>query len=283
MNKSFAISPFTMPAALGAADSILGHPAWEGDLANEEQRTWLESFRRRADIADGMPEIRKHASKSAGEHVAWLKAEGWSAQIAQGGPNDLFLAATLNIVAKWQEAGRAYQEAGIDRVLLKKGVYTSSIAQPHDPPVVEVVTQHPSFSFCFQEVADAPRTCDALAARAIDMVTRKASKAVQFDFPMVDLLIRDDARHMIGLRAGENVVTQAAEQLRLELNEVGGRASAAAEVAVTRSTGPATIKITGPFVVAINRSGAPCDADKVVFAAFVDRAAWKRPTVGRIL
>jgi hypothetical protein len=278
---SIAISTFTMPAALAAADQLLGAPDWHGDADNPEQMAWLESFRRRASLATGMPEIRSHATESAADHVAWLLAEGWEAQIAQGGPYDLFLAATLNIVAKWKQAGRAYREGDIDRAVVKVGAYTSA-QRGREHPVVEAVTQHPSFSFVFQQIATPPSNTSELVERALDIVSRNASEEVHLDFPMVNMLVRDDARYIIGLSAGPNVVTQAAEQLRLELNEIGGRASAAAEVAVTRGMGPRTIKIDGPFICAINRNGAPKDADKVAFAAYCDRDSWGRPAEGRI-
>lgn len=278
---NLAISPFTMPAALAAADSIL-NPTWSGDPDNHEQMTWLGSFRRRATLAAGMSEVRSHATASAGDHAAWLRAEGWDAQIAQGGPLDIFLAATLTIGAKWKEIGCPYKEGTVDRVLLKSGAYISPRRTGQQHHVVEVVTQHPSFNFCFLQVGSAPESAAELLEIAIDMASRQAGEQVHLDFPMIDLLVRDDARYMIGLRSGPNVVTQAAEQLRLELNEVGGRASAAAEVSVTRNLGPRVIKIDGPFVVAINRNGAPTDSDKVVFAAYCDRDCWHRPAEGRI-
>ena len=150
-------------------------------------------------------------------------------------------------------------------------------------PVVEVCTQQDRFTFCFQQVDAAPATVAALTACAMDMVGAATSEDVHLDFPMVNLLVRDDAKYMRGLHAGTSVVTQAAEQLRLELNEVGGRASAAAEIAVTRSIRRTrTVKLEGPFVVAIHRNGAPQDADKILFAAYVDRDAWKKPAEGRI-
>jgi len=280
--KCLAVSPFTMPAALAAADDLLGNPTWLGDPGDAAQAAWLESFRRRANLAATMSEIHRNATTSAAEHVAWLKSEGWEAQVTQGTPQDLFLASTLNIVAKWREAGRAYKEQDVDRVLLKKGAFTST--PEARCPVVTVATQHPSFSFCFQQVDAAPVNGAALMMCAMDMVCRDARHEVHLDFPMVDLLVRDDAKYMHGLHAGSNKITQAAEQLRLELNEVGGRASAAAEIAVTRSfhRTPTTIKMEGPFVVAIKRNGAPKDTDKVLFAAYVDREAWKKPAEGRI-
>jgi len=282
MTKCLAVSPFTMPAALAAADDLLGSPTWLGSPDRADQAAWLSSFRRRAELAATMPEVHRNATASAEQHVAWLKSEGWEAQVTQGTPNDIFLASTLNIIAKWRAIGQAYREREVDRVLLKKGAYTSTSA-PREHPVVEVVTQHASFSFCFQQADTAPVHAAELAERALAMVCRSAREEVRLDFPMVDLLVRDDAKYMRGLRAGTNVVTQAVEQLRLELNEVGGRASAAAEIAVTRGVRTVrTVKIDGPFIVAINRNGAPKDADKIVFAAYVDRDAWKKPTAGRI-
>lgn len=284
-NKSIAISPFTMPAALAAADDLLGNPTWSANPDNSGQVRWLESFRRRAGIAAGLPEVHRNATLSAADHVAWLKAEGWDAQITQGTPDDVFLAATINVVAKWKEAGRAYKDGSLDRVLLKKGAtaaYDRSNLNGHR--AVTVSTQHAGYAFLFHQLDRAPDDAEHLLAHVLDVASRPSHDEVQLDFPMVDLHVKDDARYMIGLSAGLNVVTQAAEQLKLEMNEIGGRASAAAEVAVTRgfSADSETIRIEGPFAVAVIRVGAPNDSDRVAFAAYVERDAWKRPADGRI-
>lgn len=286
-NKSIAISPFTMPAALAAADSLLENPTWSAPSDESAQsaqaRQWLEHFRRRAGIAQEMPEVHRNATTDVADHVSWLKTEGWDAQVTQGDPNDIFLAATINIVAKWQEAGRAYKgRDGVNRVFLKKG---ASVA--HSPvarPIVTVMTQNPGFYFLFQQLEHEPASLEELAVRALDASLRRVNGPAQLDFPMTDLCVRDDARYMIGLRSGLNVVTQAAEQLRLELNEIGGRASEAAEVAVTRgmSMGPETVYIDGPFMVAVIRANVPCDSDRIAFAAYVDKDSWKKPADGRI-
>ncbi len=282
-NKCIAVSPFTMAAALAAADSLLGEQSWQGDPTNPEQAQWLESFRRRADIAQRIPEVHRNATTVAADHVSWLKTEGWDAQITQGGPDDIFLAATINIVAKWKEAGRAYKDRdGLDRVHLRKGA--TVLHQSGMRPVVTVATQNAGFTFLFQQLEQEPVDSSQLIGRALNASLREAHDEARLDFPMVDLRVRDDAKYMIGLQSGPNVVTQAAEQLRLELNEIGGRASAAAEVAVTRSIsmGPETVYIDGPFMVAVIRANAPVDSDRVVFAAYCDKGAWKRPADGRI-
>lgn len=286
-NKSIAVSPFTMVAALAAADSLLGEQTWfapsDESAQSAQARQWLEHFRRRASIAQEMPEVHRHATTVVADHVAWLKTEGWDAQIMQGGANDIFLAATINIVAKWKEAGRAYKDRdGVDRVLLRKGAMVSRRSGAH--PVVTVSTQNAGFTFLFQQLQLEPVSTEELTARALDASLRLVHDEAQLDFPMTDLRIRDEARYMIGLRSGLNVVTQAAEQLRLELNEIGGRASAAAEVAVSRdmSMGPETVYIEGPFMVAVIRTNAPSDSDRIAFAAYVDKDSWKKPVDDRI-
>lgn len=275
-NKCLAISTFTMPAALAAADHLLGHaPEWVGDPNNPQQLAWLQSFRRRADIARSIEQVASHATDRAVSHVEWLRARGWEAQITQGSANDIYLGATLNVFARWRTVGEAYREGGCDRVLLKKDVVTSTRTRG-EHPVVEVFTRDDRFTFCFQQVDAAPTDQQALADHALSMVCRHAHESTYLDFPMVDAAWRDDAAHMLGLRSGPNVVTQACEQLRLELNEIGGRASAAAEIAVTRGM-TNVVKIDGPFVVAVNRNGTPRNGEKVLFAAYCDRDSWRKP------
>lgn len=286
MTKSIAVSPFTMPAALAAADSLIGgNQTWSGNPDNPGQVRWLESFRRRATVAAELPEIRRNATVSAEDHVTWLKSEGWDAQITQGSPSDIFLAATINIAARWKESGRAYKDGSIDRVLLKKGITAARNRTGLGAHrAVTVTTQHTGYAFLFQQLDHAPDNTQHLLEHVLEASSRPSYDEVHLDFPMVDLRVKDDARYMIGLHAGVNVVTQAAEQLRLEMNEIGGRASAAAEVAVSRvfSMGPETIRIEGPFAVAVIRIASSNDADRVAFAAYVDRDSWKRPADGRI-
>jgi hypothetical protein len=120
MTNTHAISPFTMPAALAAADKFISGAVWLANPSNPEQVAWLESFRRRAELASGMGEIRRDATASAADHVAWLKAEGWDAQVTQGGDRDIFLAATLNIVGQPANSDKVAFAAYCDRGCWKR-------------------------------------------------------------------------------------------------------------------------------------------------------------------
>jgi len=281
-----------MPAALAAADPLISDPLaterhldeaiWAGNPNNPDQVTWLAHFRRRARLAAQMPEVRSNATVDPAAHAAWLAAEGWEAQISQGSPADIFLAATLNIAARWMDPGRAYLDRdGIHRAVLKNLLGTGWRSE-----MVVTVHTKTKYTFLFQQTADKPVTRGDLCRRAAAMATPPtsayAAEKVHLDFPMIDLRVRDGSSYMLGMRRGDHVVTQACEQLRLEMNELGGRASAAAEVAVTRGfDNTPVVKIDGPFVVAVVNHTAPA-LDRVMFAAFCDVDSWKRPDPSRI-
>lgn len=297
---SFAISPLTMPSALAAADPYIrdnhnfpvvrheDEPVWYGNPLDDDQTTWLAHFRRRARLAATLPEIRNHATTDPSTHVAWLKVGGWDAQVAAGAPGDLFLAAVLDVAARWRAPGRAYRDGDRNhyhRVHLKEGV--TMLRDDRNPtPVVEVETQDPRYAFRFHQVTLWSRTARddraLLASTAQAMMVDPASgydrSRAYLDFPMVDLRCQSNAEYMLGLRYGDNTVAQATEQFRLELDEYGGRAHSAAEVRVTRGldTTP-TIRIDGPFVVAVALRNAESGLDRVVFAAYVDLDSWTRP------
>lgn len=272
---TIALSPFTMPAALAAADQVLGHTTvWSGNSDNEEQTEWLRTFRDRALSARHMPEIKGNATNDVSQHVSWLMEQGWHSQITQRQPNDLFLASTLDIAAKWLTAGKPTVEDGVDRVYMKKGGH-AGMARTN--PVVRVKTQTDGVSFFFQQIDSAPKTRSDLMRRAIHMVNTEIYEEVNFDFPMVDALFRDNAEYMLGLCSAQNVVTQAVEQFKLQMNHIGGRARAAAEVAVSRGISlddTRTIKITGPFIVAVSYE---ILATPVAFTMFCDCSTWKKP------
>lgn len=277
------MSPLTMAAALAAADPIVAGPGgrvqWVGNPDNPQQEEWLAGFRRRADLARRLPEIGSHATQLLEEHARWLRAQGWDSQLTRGLPNELYLAATLDVCAEWCRAGRAYRDShAVDRVSLAG---CRVFPGRGDHPVVEVSTAREDLTFLFFQSPSVEAGFEHLALKhSIDEMARSRclrGQEVTLDFPMVDLAHRDDARYMLGLRSGPNVVSQACEQLRLELDETGGRARAAAEVAVSRGFNPGrVVQIDGPFVVAVVLDSLPVES-RVMFAAYVDRDAWRRP------
>lgn len=282
---SFASSPFTMPAALAAADTFLGGtPQWTGDLANVDQVEWLESFRRRAAVAARVlhDKIQTNATTDITDHGTFLQKHGWPAKITQGRPNSLYLAAVARFGGRWLSAGDELDRGGHRYAHLRQNIAVSSRVGPTQ--LVGIETEKSNVQFLLrQALPDEVKTQHDLRQIALFMQAEWTSsdlegytEAGEVEFPMIDLTASDEAAHMIGIASGDNVIYQAAEQFTLQMNHLGGLARAAAELAMARG-GPSRRKprvvIEGPFVTAVIVEG----VHEPVYAAYCDRDSWKVP------
>lgn len=277
---SFAISPFTMPAALAAADELLGGlQQWKGDRWNRAQAGWLRQFRQRAAVAEGLSEIARHATESAELHAEWLKSHHWEADITGDAPGATFLAAVLAIGGKWTTVGHRY--------VSKEGVARAVVPEVfvHDSKVARIPTCSPGVEFLVRQFDTPIRDERELEARSLELLKTasrvKRMETGEVDFPLVELRTRADARHMVGLHTSTHVIAQAAEQFELKMNHLGGLARAKAELMMILGGPPPRVpcvKITGPFVVAVTKSG----LSEPVFAAYVDKDAWRDPGDGSV-
>lgn len=271
---SFAISPFTMPAALAAADEFLGaQQQWAGDPANRVQVEWLRQFRQRATVASGLSEIARHATERAAQHVEWLKSHHWEADLQGGPPGAIFLAAVLAIGGKWVTAGWTHSDGkGMARAVVPN-VFV------HEERVARMQTRSPGVEFLVRQTAAPVRDARELRDQSLELVeTTPSAEGMEvgmIDFPLVELRARADAPHMIGLYTDSHVIAQAAEGFELKMNHLGGMARARAELAAPTGPPPKVrwVKITGPFVVAVIKQG----LTEPVFAAYVDRDSWRDP------
>lgn len=292
--RSMATCPFTMPAALAAADAVINEGReveWTRDPRGPMQAAsweqWITSFRRLSRRAARMPEICSHATPDLHTHVAWLRRRGWDAEIMPSTTSstlsDLYLAATIDLIATWQHAGEPRQEHDVHRFLLRQGVMASLVV-PWQQPVVEVATQERMISFLFHQVDQAPVNLGDLVKHARDIAACYAVERVLLDAPMIDLTMRDDARHVVGLQSRRCTVTQAAEQIRLQIDQAGNLANADTKVAIAHDDPPSgayrrTVRIDRPFVVVVRRNDLPYhDPDNIVLCAYCDRDVWRRPT-----
>lgn len=271
---SFAISPFTMPAALAAADDLLGAlQQWEGDPGKRAQAEWLRPFRERAAVAAGLSEIARHATERAAQHVEWLKSHHWEAEIQSGAPGAMFLAAVLAIGGKWTTAGWTHSNGkGLVRAVVPN-VFV------HEERVARMQTRSPGVEFLVRQFSTPVRDERELWERSFELVeTTPSAEGMEvgmIDFPLVDLRTRSAADHMVGLHTRTHFIAQAAEGFELKMNHLGGLARARAEVAAPAGPPPKVrwVKITGPFVVAVKKQGIA----EPVFAAYVDKDSWRDP------
>lgn len=271
---SFAISPFTMPAALAAADDFLGaQQQWEADPGNRVQVEWLRQFRQRAKVASGLSEIARHATERAETHVGWLKSHGWEADLKDGPPDAMFLASVLAIGGKWTRSGRKY----VARKVSRASVFAVFV---HDERVVRMPTQAPGVEFLVRQADGPMRDERELYEHSLALVETTPPSEVleegEVDFPLVDLQTKSSAEYMLGLRTRTHFIAQAAEGFELKMNHLGGVARARAELMAPRGGPPPPkprVLITEPFVVAVIKQG----LSEPVFAAYVDRDSWRDP------
>lgn len=272
---SLALSPFTMPAALAAADDLFGaQQQWAGDPTNRPQMEWLRQFRQRATVASGLSEIARHATAHAAQHVEWLKSHHWEADIPGGAPGATFLAAVLAIGGKWATVGHRY--------VSKEGVARAVVGEVfvHDSKVARMQTRSPGVEFLVRQF-DAPiRDERELQARSLELLKTtpriERMEKGEVNFPLVDLRTRTNASHMVGLHTSTYIIAQAAEGFELKMNHLGGLARAKAELMMVLGGPPPRVpcvEITGPFVVAVTKQG----LSEPVFAAYVDRDSWRDP------
>lgn len=283
---SFAISPYTMVAALAAVDT----PApWRSGVLPQhdpleqmdDQQRWLAAYEGRRRDLQGLSEISAHATVDPARHASWLATHGWPASVVAGRPGDLFLASILSVVAKWKRTGRAYgDKTGAARMALEDVLVGEQVAliptqdEGITVMVAPAIRELTSASDLATEVAEA-----AFRADRGNSGVATGCRPGTLDMPMAHLRTTSPATYMLGLRSGDMVVSQAAEAFELQLSHRGAVARAKAELAVTRSVSMKPhLQIVGPYIVGILK-GRLSDP---LFAAYVDRDSWKEPPAGAL-
>lgn len=271
---SLAISPYTMAAALAAADPLLHNPEWLlPENPSEEQTMWWTRHPGRAATSENIPEIQSNATTDYEQHQSWLKSHGWDTSVRQGSPRDLYLAAVLSVGGLWTTAGTSRtDQSGIARARLTRDVLVL------DRRAALLLTQTAGVKFVIAPCPTPVQGATDLAARVFELKTQIQNEHFEdgeVDFPMVHLQTKSSAAYMLGLHtATGETVSQAAEGFELKMNHLGAKARAKAEMALTRGISMKPILyIEGPFLVTIFKEGVP----EPLFAAYVDRDSWKDP------
>jgi hypothetical protein len=284
--KTRTVCLYPIVAALKAAEAFLGsNRTW--NAINDTQKRFLETVAHCR--GNRLLEIESVASSSADEINAWLKKRGFGVALEPFSEEAFGIAAVLKMVVEWMKKGvrtiidrngvkysavEMKSEVGDENVLF----YTSL---NHDQPVVGVKTK--TGERVYMTVADTLPENDINMFRAVTRIARTLRLAFDFDrvtFPMVDLDQEVDISWLQGLRTiGEDdlpgVISQALQQTKLKMNEVGAKIESAVAVSVMRgmSKPKKHLVIDRPFVFWVERSnlGMP------IFVGHVCEDAWKDP------
>ncbi len=286
--ESQTVVTYPIVAALVAAEEMPGmgaHRLWSPK--NRMQSRFLdEFFRRNRDEIGRLPEIESLASKSADEINAFLRKKGFRIQLDRFDPNEFGVASVLDLLVEWEAKGSETQIVTADdtpypAVRMDKGHIIYRVAK-HRHPVIMIKTKSGDMVH-LSIVDDPPKDFDliSLADRLLepDDIDDEHEGVI---FPMVDLNQEVDISWLRGLNTKgvdgrPAIVSQAKQQTKLRMNEVGARAESAAAIGIMRlgASKPKTVYIIDkPFLVCFTRHG----FSKPLFVGHIGHDDWKKPS-----
>jgi len=229
----------------------------------------------------GEGELRYLCSRSADEINTFLREAGYTIALRPLDPKSFGVASIMDIAVSWLEAGTprslVCEHGNFPAVHLKGGVQTFD-ADGYEVAVVQT--------------SNGDRVCmtrydvriDGLAViERVKSLRQACVRQTEHDgvhFPMVEADREEDISWLLNMETtdqrGQRVfISQALQQTRFRMNEIGARAQSAAAIAVTRSMrlGPEPLRIDGPMLLWIERDGMPLP----LFVGHFAPDSWKRP------
>lgn len=284
---SITAVPYPIIAALVRAESMEGMGPNRVWLAvNNHQEAFLRDFFKigRGEVGN-IPEIESLASWKADELNALLLRRGFGIQLQPFNDKTFGVVSILDLPVKWIEKGDVTTIKGVDSdtypaVHLGFKAVSFVNASGHTYPIARISTMN-GLVVAMTMVDQAPQDEFDLSA-TVERIRQNLTLNREFGglvFPMVTLDQTVDISWLVGLcTVGEDArraeITQALQQTKLKMNEVGARAESAAAIAVTREMAMVVnpdLVIDRPFIVWFEREG----LSKSLFAAYVTEADWR--------
>jgi len=274
-------------AVLEAENLVLGpNRVWTS--TNDTQRIFIDGF---LDPCRGenIPEIQSLASREADALNQFLREKGFSIQLQPFAKNEFGVVSILNLLVEWMTTGTitvihtngAGKEFPGVRIGEGEEGVTFYSAPPHEHPIVGLATK--SADVVYMTMMEDPPEGFALVAKAEEL-SREKNHSFEFGglaFPMVNLNQEVNIGWLIDMRTvdkDENPVkiSQALQQTKLRMNEVGARAESAAAVGLMTlgsSSPPPDHIIDQPFLMWIERP----DLVTPLFVGHITQENWSNP------
>ncbi len=284
MSKSATV--FTLMEVLRKAEDILGKGRqWRAK--NDTQAALINDFLNHINEAREIKEIESIASYMAGEINEFLAKRGFSIQLDSFAPSEFGVAAVLDLMVKWGLKGDKIQITTPDNktypgVYLKKGVQFFNAYGDHTEPIAKIGTQTDDEVFMTM-IDKVPDGLDLIkfAAKLISQlkyIDRDNLEGLQF--PMINFTNYPDLSWLLGMATtGKDGapawISQAKQQTKLRMNEIGARVQDAVAVAVKRCmvVPKKPLIINKPFLCIFTRPGL-----KFPLAVFhLEPDCWKDP------
>lgn len=281
--------------ALVKAEDILG-PDRDWKAINTAQAQFLGRYFAKRDeitkaLIDASPEqpfkVESIASYTAEEINAFLAKKGFNIALEPfTDPGEFGTASVMDVLVKWLHPGTSTQLVAADQqtypaARLRQGVdiEMSSLTRK---PVVFINTQNPDYKVGLT-VPNEPITEAFELLDFVENIRNNGFLFRQYDyrgviFPKVSLDQRVNIYWIKRMNTTGNdglpaIITQALQQTKYRMNEIGARAESAVALGFTRTISPAPLVIDRPFVCWMERTGVSLP----LFAGYINYADWKDP------
>jgi hypothetical protein len=288
MSSTTVLAPIAK-ALMVAAQFLNTDPAGYRPATQQQEQFLQAQYTQQARTELGKftaQELKTKASTSATEINQFLKEHGFTIELQPFGPQGFGVAAILDVELAWKFPGTAttvmHNNVEHDAVTMRKG-FTVFTTDQHPEPVARINTQSADTVY-ITKAHKQPLTGDALLAH-IKLAHIKTVQGAQqahdrsysnIVFPMVDLDQQEDISWLKGMTLKNYFITQALQQTKFKMNEVGARVKSAAALALDgamQTTEEKNLVIDEPFYIWIERDGVTAP----VFAAYVTPENWKNP------
>jgi hypothetical protein len=268
--------------------------AWGGIY--DVQLSFVEKFVTNIQEIDGLKDVLKQmAHKEAKVINQWLRDHGFNIELQnRETPNSFCVASILDVLVKWLKVGEETviigrsksddgQEKRYPAVKLKGENSGVTILTGDGQPMAVIRTKNNSERVCMRMLDNECPTGPLVIADILKNMPNDLSRDSSYDsvtFPMIDYDQKVDISWLVGLQTGDRpddyYVSEAVQQTKFRMNEIGARAqSGAAMMVYSRSIEmpKRTLVMDKPFLLWIERG----DIKLPLFAGVFAEDCWKRP------
>jgi hypothetical protein len=283
------LTMFPVLGCLKAAEEWLGKELY-WNVVNDDQQEFMDLFYEKG--MDGIPklgeELRRKAAPDIDTINNWLAENGFEVKLTvDPGAGGFAVASILDVLVEWMKKGsrrKITNELGtFDGVKLKQdqGVTILQNAAVHNHPVARIATK--SGDKVYMTPLDGlPDERFAIESRIRSIMLGLNHQDYRYEgvvFPMVNYDRQPDISFLHGLNtptvAPGYYVTQAVQQTKFRMNEVGARVESAAAMTMRRkiTNVKEPLVIDQPFLLWIVRDG----IDMPLFGGVFAEDVWEDP------
>jgi hypothetical protein len=298
MEKTTSKTSCTLPivtAVYNAVEYLGKTNGWISD--NDQQKLFLADTYTDKIIkeATSLSEIQTRVSEVAAELNDWMKSRGFTIKLQDFNKDrgEFGCVSIMDVLVEWVEPGtKSHVYFNGDRSQEYPGVCVkgdnSSIlsSKKHPHPIAQLETK--TGDHVYMTIAETELEGLKLTAKvqdiAANLIPSREYEGVVF--PMVDLNQEVDIGWLLGMKTqvidGPKKdewwkISQALQQTKFKMNEIGARAESAVAVGMMRGLAarstPPMLRIEKPFLCWISRPGLSAP----FFAGFLTQDSWKDP------